>query len=391
MENKYYEMCKLMESSGFAQIADNWGVLLMLLIGGGLLYLAIAKKYEPLLLIPVAFGMILTNLPGAGLFNASLFEGGAVQWNIFVENAGLLDYLYLGVQFGIYPCLILIGLGAMTDFSSLIARPKYLILGAAAQLGIFVTYLCATGWGFTPEDAAAIGIIGGADGSIAIFLTPKLAPELLVPVAIVTYFCIALMPVIQPPVMKLLTSDQERAIEMKPLRTVSKAEKIIFPILVTVVVSLLLPKATTLIASLMLGNLMRECGVVERLAKTVQNGMLNIITVFLGVTIGAAATAENFLEVKTLIILALGFIAFICGTAGGVLFAKVMNLFSKDKINPLIGSAGVSAMPMGAHVSQSVGQETNSGNFLLTQAMGPNAAGIIAAIVVAGFLLSVLG
>ena len=387
MEN----ICKFLESTGFAQLADNWGVLIMLIIGGALLYLAIAKKYEPLLLLPVAFGMILTNLPGAGLFHAELFKCGMVQWNTFVESAGLLDYLYLGVQFGIYPCLILIGVGAMTDFSSLIAKPKYLLIGAAAQLGIFVAYLCAAGWGFEPQEAASIGIVGGADGSVAIFLTSQMVPGVLVAVAIVTYLYIALLPVVQPPVMKLLTTEKERAIEMKPLRTVSKAEKIIFPVLVTVLIALLLPKAIPLIASLMLGNLMRECGVVERLTKTVQNGMINIVTVFLGVTIGAAATAGNFLDTKTFIILVIGLIAFVSGTAGGVLFAKAMNLFSKDKINPLIGSAGVSAVPMAARVSQTEGLKANPGNFLMAQAMGPNAGGIIAAIVVAGFLMGVLG
>lgn len=379
------------EGTGIAHILQNWKFLVMILIGCLLLYLAIVKQFEPLLLLPIAFGMVLSNLPLAGIFNADLFAGGHIHWNIFVEKAGLLDYLYLGVKLGIYPCLIFIGVGAMTDFGPLLANPKSLLLGAAAQLGIFITYLCAIWMGFLPQEAASIGIIGGADGPTAIYLTSKLAPHLLGPIAIAAYSYMALVPVIQPPIMKLLTTKKEREIEMKQLRTVSKTEKIIFPILVTIIVSLLLPSATTLIGCLMLGNLMRESGVAERLSKTVQNEMMNIVTIFLGITVGATATADSFLNMQTLKIISMGIVAFGLGTAGGVLFAKLMNLFSKEKINPLIGSAGVSAVPMAARVSQVVGQEANPGNFLLMHAMGPNVAGVIGSAVAAGILLSMLG
>ncbi len=380
-----------LESTGFALIADNWKILVMLVVGCILLYLAIVKKFEPLLLLPIAFGMLLTNLPGAGIYNAELFAGGHVHWDIFVDKAGLLDYLYLGVKLGIYPCLIFIGVGAMTDFGPLIANPKSLLLGAAAQLGIFSTYLGAIAVGFLPHEAGSIGIIGGADGPTAIYLTSKLAPHLLGPIAVAAYSYMALVPVIQPPIMKFLTTKKEREIEMKQLRSVSKTEKVIFPILVTIIVSLLLPSAATLIGSLMLGNLMRECGVTERLAKTVQNELMNIVTIFLGITVGATATADNFLNASTLLILCMGIVAFGLGTAGGVLLAKLMNVFSKEKINPLIGSAGVSAVPMAARVSQVVGQEANPGNFLLMHAMGPNVAGVIGSAVAAGILLSMLG
>ena len=378
-------------STGFALIAKNWKYLIMLLVGCILLYLAVVKKFEPLLLLPIAFGIILSNLPGAGLFNAELFADGQVHWSIFVDKAGLLDYLYLGVKFGIYPCLIFIGVGAMTDFAPLLANPKSLLLGATAQLGIFATYLTAVAFGFLPREAASIGIIGGADGPTAIYLTSKLAPHLLGPIAVAAYAYMALVPVIQPPIMKLLTTKKEREIEMKQLRSVSRTEKIIFPVLVTIIVSLLLPSAATLIGSLMLGNLMRECGVVERLAKTVQNEMMNIVTIFLGITVGATATADNFLNTSTLLILSMGIIAFGLSTASGVLLAKFMNLFCKEKINPLIGSAGVSAVPMAARVSQVVGQEANPSNFLLMHAMGPNVAGVIGSAVAAGILLSILG
>jgi oxaloacetate decarboxylase beta subunit len=380
-----------LSDTGFSLIADNWRILIMLVIGCVLLYLAIVKKYEPLLLLPIAFGMILTNLPGAGLYNAQLYEGGHIHWDLFVNGAGLLDYLYLGVKLGIYPCLIFIGVGAMTDFGPLIANPKSLLLGAAAQLGIFATYLGAIAVGFLPQEAASIGIIGGADGPTAIYLTSKLAPHLLGPIAVAAYSYMALVPVIQPPIMKALTTKKEREIEMKQLRSVSKTEKIIFPIMVTIIISLLLPSAATLIGCLMLGNLMKECGVVERLAKTVQNELMNIVTVFLGITVGATATADNFLNVNTLLILGMGIVAFAMGSAGGVLLAKLMNVFSKEKINPLIGSAGVSAVPMAARVSQTVGQEANPGNFLLMHAMGPNVAGVIGSAVAAGILLSMLG
>ncbi|MBR2493251.1 MAG: sodium ion-translocating decarboxylase subunit beta [Paludibacteraceae bacterium] len=371
--------------------AGNWRYLVMIAIGCLLLYLAIVKQFEPLLLLPIAMGMILTNIPDAGLFHSELFAGGHVHWAEMAEDAGLLDYLYLGVKLGIYPCLIFVGVGAMTDFGPLLANPKSLLLGAAAQIGIFVTFLAAIAMGFTPEQAASIGIIGGADGPTAIFLTSKLAPELLGPIAVAAYSYMALVPVIQPPIMRALTTQKEREIEMKQLRTPSKTEKIIFPIVVIIVVSLILPSAASLIGCLMLGNLMKECGVVDRLAKTVQNELMNIVTIFLGITVGATATAEAFLNVQTLMILCVGIVAFGMGSAGGVLLAKFMNLFLKEKINPLIGSAGVSAVPMAARVSQNVGQEANPSNFLLMHAMGPNVAGVIGSAVAAGILLSFLG
>ena len=377
-----------LDSTGFANI--NWQTVLMLIIACLLLYLAIVKQFEPLLLLPIAFGMLLTNLPGAGLYDPTLFEGGHVHWDKFVNTAGLLDYLYLGVKLGIYPCLIFVGVGAMTDFGPMLANPKSLLLGAAAQLGIFATYLGAIGLGFLPKEAASIGIIGGADGPTAIFLTTRLAPELLGPIAVAAYSYMALVPVIQPPIMRLLTTKKERGIRMKQLRIVSKKEKIIFPIFGTAFISLLLPPAAPLIGSLLLGNLLKESGVVERLSKTVQNEMMNIVTIFLGITVGATATASAFLNLKTIEILAIGIIAFSFGTAGGVLLAKFMNLFTKDKVNPLIGSAGVSAVPMAARVSQVVGQETDPGNFLLMHAMGPNVAGVIGSAVAAGLLLTML-
>ena len=383
-------------SMGFTKIitgwaAGNWRYLVMIAIGCLLLYLAIVKQFEPLLLLPIAMGMILTNIPDAGLFHSEFFAGGHVHWQEMAEGAGLLDYLYLGVKLGIYPCLIFVGVGAMTDFGPLLANPKSLLLGAAAQIGIFVTFICAIAMGFSPEQAASIGIIGGADGPTAIFLTSKLAPDLLGPIAVAAYSYMALVPVIQPPIMRALTTKKEREIEMKQLRTVSKTEKIIFPIVVIIVVTLILPSAASLIGCLMLGNLMKECGVVDRLAKTVQNELMNIVTIFLGITVGATATAEAFLNLQTLMILAVGIVAFAMGSAGGVLLAKFMNLFTKEKINPLIGSAGVSAVPMAARVSQNVGQEANPSNFLLMHAMGPNVAGVIGSAVAAGILLSFLG
>ncbi len=376
---------------GFCKLGTQWKCLIMLALGCLLLYLAIVKKFEPLLLLPIAFGMILTNLPGAGMYHTELFAGGHVHWGDFANGAGLLDYLYLGVKLGIYPCIIFIGVGAMTDFGPLLANPKSLLLGAAAQLGIFATYLCANAIGFDPAEAASIGIIGGADGPTSIYLASKLAPHLLGPIAVAAYSYMALVPVIQPPIMKLLTSKKERQIEMKQLRKVSQTEKIVFPIMVTILVTLLLPDAGTLIGCLMLGNLMRECGVVERLSDTVQNALMNITTIFLGITVGATATADNFLNFQTLSILCMGIVAFGLGTGGGVLLAKLINVFSKEKINPLIGSAGVSAVPMAARVSQVVGQEENPGNFLLMHAMGPNVAGVIGSAVAAGILLSMLG
>ena len=369
----------------------GWGSVAMICVAFFLLYLAIRHKFEPLLLFTIAFGMLLTNLPGANLYHTELFADGHVHWDIFVANAGLLDYLYLGVKLGIYPCVIFIGVGAMTDFGPLLANPKSFLLGAAAQIGIFATFLGALVLGFNYAEAGSIGIIGGADGPTAIYLTSKLAPNLLGPIAVAAYSYMALVPVIQPPIMKMLTTQKEREIVMKQLRKVSKTEKIIFPIIVTVFVSLLLPSAAPLIGCLMLGNLMRESGVVERLSKTVQNELMNITTIFLGVSVGATTTATAFLNYQTLAILVIGILAFALGSAGGVLLAKFMNLFTKNKINPLIGSAGVSAVPMAARVSQTVGQEANPGNFLLMHAMGPNVAGVIGSAVAAGILLSFLG
>ncbi len=379
------------KDTGFARLGEQWKVLIMIVISFVLFYLAIAKQYEPLLLLPIAFGMLLTNLPGAGLYTPELFAGGHVHWAEFAKGAGLLDYLYLGVKLGIYPCVIFIGVGAMTDFGPLLANPKSLLLGAAAQFGIFGTYLAANALGYLPHEAASIAIIGGADGPTAIYLTSILAPEMLGPIAVAAYSYMALVPVIQPPIMRALTTKAERGIKMSQLRMVSKKEKIVFPILVTALVSLLLPSAAPLIGCLMLGNLMRECGVVERLSKTVQNELMNITTIFLGLSVGATATADAFLNLKTLGILAIGIFAFGLGSASGVLLAKFMNLFSKNKINPLIGSAGVSAVPMAARVSQTLGQEEDPGNFLLMHAMGPNVAGVIGSAVAAGILLSMLG
>ncbi|MBQ4640302.1 MAG: sodium ion-translocating decarboxylase subunit beta [Clostridia bacterium] len=448
-----------------------------------LIYLAIVKKFEPLLLLPIAFGMLLTNLLGSEVFHESLFAGGHANWSLFggailvdsadlanlgaytVNNAGailldgavigqitenfsvgatlnaagalvaengtvladsvaviikdsaafmtdgqvyssvgtllatagktitpgLLDYLYLGVKLGIYPCLIFIGVGAGTDFGPLIANPKTLLMGAAAQAGIFIVFIGAKLLGFSNAEAGSIGIIGGADGPTAIWLTGKLAPHLLGPIAVAAYSYMALVPVIQPPIMRLLTTKKERQIVMEQLRPVSKREKILFPIVVTVLVSLLLPSATPLVGCLMLGNLMRECGVVERLNKTVQNELMNIVTIFLGITVGATATARTFLTIDTIKIIALGVFAFGCGTGAGVLLAKLMNKLTGGKINPLIGSAGVSAVPMAARVSQVEGQKANPGNFLLMHAMGPNVAGVIGSAIAAGVLLSMFG
>ena len=386
---------------------DTLKTIVMLLISFVLLYLAIGKGFEPLLLLPIAFGMLLTNLPGAGMYHAEIFEGGHVNWAAFSdsETFGLIDVLYLGVKLGVYPCLIFIGVGASTDFGPLIANPKTLLLGAAAQLGIFIAFLGAQlisligsligieGLTFTQAAAAAIGIIGGADGPTAIYTTSLLAPELLGPIAIAAYSYMALVPVIRPPIMKGLTSKKERLIRMDNLRTVSKKEKIIFPIAVTAFVALLVPSAAPLVGCLMLGNLFRECGVTERLSKTAQNELMNIVVILLGISVGATATAENFLTLQTIAIVILGVIAFAGGTAGGVLLAKFMNLFLPEgkKINPLIGSAGVSAVPMAARVSQKVGQAEDPGNFLLMHAMGPNVAGVIGSAVAAGAFIALFG
>ena len=394
---------KFYSEMGFTSffIGTGWKNLVMLGVGCVLLYLAIKKEYEPLLLLPIAFGMILTNLPGAGLFHTDMWNNEFLNpespyyhsYRHVMAEGGLLDVLYIGVKAGIYPCLIFLGVGAMTDFGPLIANPKSLLLGAAAQLGIFATFMVTQMdvFGFNPQEAASIGIIGGADGPTAIFLTTKLAPHLLGPIAVAAYSYMALVPVIQPPIMRLLTTKKERMIRMKQLRTVSKKEKIIFPSVVAILVSLILPSAATLIGCLMLGNLMKESGVVERLSKAAQNELNNIVVIFLGTTVGATATAEAFLNWQTLSILCVGIVAFGVGTAGGVLLAKLMNLFLKEKINPLIGSAGVSAVPMAARVSQTEGQKADPCNFLLMHAMGPNVAGVIGSAVAAGILLSFLG
>ena len=465
-------------STGFFQFTqgDNWKCLIMILISCVLLFLGIKKKFEPLLLVPIAIGMLVTNLPGSGMFHEILFAGGHVHWDIFqgepitasflsemfsagvsadvlqpyvdslwttaqslfdadalnqaaaqiaaasgdVANSiavqiqtlasaeqfaaasgvtlsnvtvsvGLIDVLYLGIKLGIYPCLIFMGVGAMTDFGPLIANPKSLLLGAAAQLGIFMTFIGCRLMGFSGAEASSVGIIGGADGPTAIFVTALRAPALLGPIAVSAYSYMALVPVIQPPIMKALTTEKERQIVMKPLRQVSKKEKIFFPVVVTVFVALLVPSAAPLIACLMLGNLAKECGVLDRLSKTMQNELMNIVTIFLGISVGATATAATFLSPKTLAIMGMGVVAFGFGTAGGVLLAKFMNLFLKEKINPLIGSAGVSAVPMAARVSQKVGQQYNPGNFLLMHAMGPNVAGVIGSAIAAGVLISLYG
>ena len=382
-------------------VGEGWKNAVMLGIGCFLLYLAIKKEYEPLLLLPIAFGMVLTNLPGAGMFHTEMWNNEFLNpdspyyhsYRHIMAEGGLLDILYIGVKAGVYPCLIFIGVGAMTDFGPLIANPKSLLLGAAAQLGIFATFLVTQIeiFGFNPQEAASIGIIGGADGPTAIFLTTKLAPHLLGPIAVAAYSYMALVPVIQPPIMRALTTKKERMIRMKQLRTVSKKEKIVFPIVVAIVVSLILPSAASLIGCLMLGNLMKESGVVERLSKAVQNELNNIVVIFLGTTVGATATAESFMNFQTISILCVGIVAFGVGSAGGVLLAKFMNLFLKEKINPLIGSAGVSAVPMAARVSQVEGQKADPRNFLLMHAMGPNVAGVIGSAVAAGILLSFLG
>ena len=385
---------KFLESTGLAEI--TFGQIIMILVSFVLLYLAIKKGFEPLLLVPIAFGMLLANLPLAGLMKEPIVEivkdpetGKLVQKT--KEYGGLLYYLYQGVKLGIYPPLIFLGVGAMTDFGPLIANPSSILLGAAAQLGIFTTFIGAVLLGFTGPEAASIGIIGGADGPTALYLTTRLAPQLLGPIAVAAYSYMALVPIIQPPIMRALTTEEERKVMMKQLRPVSKKEKIIFPIMIAVVVSLLLPSAAPLVGMLMLGNLMRECGVVERLSDTAQNALMNIVTIFLGLTVGATTNAETFLTWRTISIIGLGLVAFSIGTAGGVLFGKIMYKISGGKINPLIGSAGVSAVPMAARVSQKVGQEANPRNFLLMHAMGPNVAGVIGSAVAAGLLLMFFG
>ena len=402
---------KIAKSTGFA--GGTWREYVMIAIACLLLYLAIVKQFEPLLLMPIAFGMLLANLPLAGLMgdpSYSFFDSlesrhdvaeityrldeatNTMRYGIQTSNGGLLYYLYKGVKLGIYPPLIFMGVGAMTDFAPLIANPSALLMGAAAQLGIFITFIGAKAlFGFTAREAAATGIIGGADGPTAIFVTTKLAPHLLGPIAVAAYSYMALVPVIQPPIMKALTTQKERTIRMGQLRSVSKTELVIFPILVTIIVSLLLPDAASLVGMLMLGNLMRVCGVTERLNKTAQNELCNIVTIFLGLTVGATTNGTTFLKLQTLEIVALGIVAFSFGTAGGVLLAKLMNKLSGGRINPLIGSAGVSAVPMAARVSQKVGQQYDPGNFLLMHAMGPNVAGVIGSAVAAGVFIALFG
>ena len=374
-------------------VAAGWKTLVMILVALLLLYLAIKKQFEPLLLIGIAFGMLLTNLPGAGMYHSELWTefmrpGSTLGYGDILKHGGLLDILYIGVKTCVYPCLIFLGIGAMTDFGPLISNPKSLLLGAAAQIGIFVTFIGCFFLAFPQEAAASIGIIGGADGPTAIYTTSKLYPGLLGPIAVAAYSYMALVPVIQPPIMRLLTTKKEREIVMKPLRQVTRTEKIIFPIAVTIFVALLVPSATPLVGCLMLGNLWKESGVAERLCKTAQNELMNIVTIFLGISVGATATAANFLNLETLKILAMGVVAFGLGTGSGVLLAKFMNLFTKDKVNPLIGSAGVSAVLMAPRVSQAEGQKANPSNFLLMHAMGPNVAGVIGSAIAAGVLIA---
>ena len=409
--NGFLEALKgLYNSSGISTL--TWKNYVMICIAAFLMYLAIKKQYEPLLLLPIAFGMLLVNLypaimdpPSTQLIECSAYEashqGQVISYATTVMDGvkyynvptygGLLYYLYQGVKLGIYPPLIFLGIGAMTDFGPLIASPKSFILGAAAQIGIFITFIGAIFLGFTQPQAGSIGIIGGADGPTAIYVTSKLAPELLGPIAVAAYSYMALVPIIQPPIMKLLTTKKERSVVMEQLRPVSKLEKIIFPIVVVIICAIALPSAAPLIGMLMLGNIFKESGVVERISKTAQNELMNIITIFLGTTVGATATGAVFLTPKTLGIIALGLFAFCMGSAFGVLFGKLMYKFTGGKVNPLIGSAGVSAVPMAARVSNKVGQEENPGNFLLMHAMGPNVAGVIGSAVAAGVLLSVLG
>lgn len=372
---------KILSESGFSAV--TWQQLVMLAIGCVLIYLAIRKQFEPLLLLPIAFGVILANLPLAGMMSPPLENS--------TEPGGLLYYIYMGVKLGIYPSLIFLGIGAMTDFGPLIARPSSLFLGAAAQLGVAIAFVIASVLGFMPNEAASIGIIGGADGPTAIYLTTRLAPHLLPAIAIAAYSYMALIPLIQPPIMRLLTTKKEREIKMEQLRVVSKLEKIVFPIVVTIITVLLLPSVAPLIGMLMLGNLFKESGVVERLSSTVQNALINIVTIFLGTTVGATAAADNFLRPETIKIIFLGLMAFAFSTIGGLLLGKLMCFLSGGKINPLIGSAGVSAVPMAARVSQVEGRKANPANYLLMHAMGPNVAGVIGSAVAAGVLLAMFG
>ena len=384
---------EIFAKSGWAQIfftEGGWKYAVMLAVACVLLYLAIVKQFEPLLLLPIGFGMLMTNLPLDGIFHMDIFinETNHIDWALLGSSGGMVDYIYLGVKLGIYPPLIFLGIGTMTDFEPLVARPSSLLLGAAAQLGIFFTFVGAKILGFTNQEAGAIGIIGGADGPTAIYVTTKLAPHLLGSIAVAAYCYMALVPVIQPPIMKALTTEKERQIVMTAPRRVSKTEKILFPIIVTIIVALTLPDAAILVGCLMMGNLMKESGVVERITKTAGNELMNIITIFLGFSVGCTTNAATFLNIQTVEIIVLGIVAFGVGTAGGVLLGKVMCVVTHGKINPLIGSAGVSAVPMAARVSQKVGQEYNPRNYLLMHAMGPNVAGVIGSAVAAGILIN---
>ena len=386
------------ESTGVYKLINSveaqwWQTIVMLGIVCVLAYLAIVKGFEPLLLLPIAIGMLLTNLPGGGLFHETYFmTSDPINYGEILRHGGLLDILYIGVKTGLYPCLIFIGIGAMTDFTPLISNPKSLLIGAGAQFGVFVAFAGALLSGaFTPEQAASIGIIGGADGPTAITVAKTLSPELLGAIAIAAYSYMALIPMIQPPLMRLMTTESERKIKMTALRQVSKTEKIIFPIMVTIVVALIVPDALVLIGCLMFGNLLNVCGVTDRLSKTAQNELMNIVTIFLGISVGATATAQSFLKGETLLIIGLGLVAFMISTFGGLLTAKIMCKVTGGKINPLIGSAGVSAVPMAARVSQIEGQKADPSNFLLMHAMGPNVAGVIGSAVAAGVLLSCFG
>lgn len=394
MENALEILYRLWETSGFYMIVADWRQALMILIAVGLLYLGLAKKFEPLLLVGIAFGMLLANLPGSEMYHPELWDsyiaGSASITDIFHEG-GLLDILYIGVKSGLYPSLIFLGVGAMTDFGPLLANPKSLLLGAAAQFGIFAAFMLAGAIGFAPNVAASIGIIGGADGPTAIWLTSQLAPDYLAPIAIAAYSYMALIPLIQPPVMRLMTTKKERETKMEQLRPVTKRQKIIFPIVVTIFVVLLLPSVAPLLGCLMLGNLFRESGLTDRLSDTAQNALMNIVTIFLSVSVGGTALYYRFLTLQTIEIIVLGLLAFEFATFGGLLLGKLMYKLSGGKINPLIGSAGVSAVPMAARVSQIEGAKANPSNFLLMHAMGPNVAGVIGSAVAAGFLLAVFG
>lgn len=392
----FTNIAEIFANSGWAQVffaEGGWKYAVMIGVACVLLYLAIVHQFEPLLLLPIGFGMLMTNLPLDGIFHMDIFinETQHINWELLGTSGGMADYIYLGVKLGIYPPLIFLGIGTMTDFEPLIARPSSLLLGAAAQLGIFFTFVGAKILGFTNKEAASIGIIAGADGPTAIFVTTRLAPHLLGSIAVAAYCYMALVPVIQPPIMKVLTTEKERQIVMESPRKVSKTEKILFPIIVTIIVSLTLPDAAILVGCLMLGNLMKECGVVERIKKTAGNELMNIITIFLGFSVGCTTNAATFLNIQTVEIIVLGIVAFGVGTAGGVLLGKVMCFVTHGKINPLIGSAGVSAVPMAARVSQKVGQEYNPRNYLLMHAMGPNVAGVIGSAVAAGILINMFG